>query len=194
MKLLDVAPVPDGPRPAGSQPLDPPPPAPSPSTPTPPSTRRSPRSSPGGPRRRGHYTVTRLHRHPVPADHSGRHRVEGGDHHRTSSRSAPPDRLRRATPQSPWSSGLPSMKYWTWRQCQTVLDQPAPSPLTRHHLILGRALVEARRDATGTLSRVCGPVPAARGGSPERCGHQDAPVRLVQQTPPAVPSRAACRR
>jgi hypothetical protein len=37
------------------------------------------------------------------------------------------------------------MKNWTWRQCQTVLDQPAPSALTRHHLILGRALVEARR-------------------------------------------------
>ena len=51
----------------------------------------------------------RLHHHPVPADHSGRHRVEGGDHHRTSSRSAPPDRLRRATRQSPWSCGLPSM-------------------------------------------------------------------------------------
>jgi hypothetical protein len=32
--------------------------APSPSTPTSPSTRRSPRSSPGGPRRRGDYTVT----------------------------------------------------------------------------------------------------------------------------------------
>ena len=28
----------------------------------------------------------RYPRHPVPADHSGRHRVEGGDHHRTSSR------------------------------------------------------------------------------------------------------------
>ena len=48
----------------------------------------------------------------------------------------------------PRSSGLPSMKNWTWRQCQTVLDQPAPSALSSRStasLLLGWSSLTCRR-------------------------------------------------